>query len=92
MDRVQEADEANIFPAFSETNWGVGAYSDTEASDVDEQLPPAALLCCWPALTPLPPRRLPWRRTRTLASLDTCGLSIKRALAEPAVTSDDETG
>ncbi len=35
MDRVQEVDEATLFPAFSRTKWGVGADSDTEASDAD---------------------------------------------------------
>ncbi len=42
MDRVQEVDEATLFPAFSRTKWGVGADSDTETSDADGQLPAEA--------------------------------------------------
>ncbi len=42
MDRVQEFDETSLLPAFSRTTWGVGADSDREASDIDEQFPTEA--------------------------------------------------
>jgi hypothetical protein len=39
MDRVQEVNEANPFPAFFRTKWGVGTDLDAEESDVEEHLP-----------------------------------------------------
>jgi hypothetical protein len=65
MDRVQDVDEANLFPAWSRTKWGVGADADTDASDVDEQLPAEPPDLDGP-LTPGVPDR-PWLHPDTQA-------------------------
>ncbi len=56
---------SNLFPAFSRTKWGVGADSDTEASDVDEQFPTEAPDLDGPLLPGAPDR--PWTQPATQA-------------------------